>query len=202
MIIASLKGKLQSLDTSYAVVECAGVGYQCAITLKTYEEIKSSINNEVFLLTHLHISENYFGLFGFFTENERSIFRMLISISGVGPKIAINILSCVEAEELVELIRNASINQLVKIPNIGKSKAEKLVFELRDKMLKMQLDSNHNIVPTVYSSNIDDAILALIGLGYNKQTAEKAVDLANKELNDKDVKTDVLIIRALKFTKK
>ncbi len=198
-MIASLNGKLLSKSTSFAVVECCGVGYYVNISISTYDKLPD-INENIFLHIVFQIREDDINLFGFINETDKQAFLLLNSVSGIGGKTALTILSSITVNELVKFISNQNLAALQKFPGIGKKTAERLCFELKDKILSLNIDNSEIGVLTKKNHSIqNEAIAALMSLGYNKNVAEKAVKSALKTLND-DVKVESLIKIALKYT--
>ena len=174
---AFVQGKLYSKNSGEVVVNCSGVGYLINTSLQTFEKLPN-VNEEVFLHTYLIVREDSHQLYGFLNTQELELFKLLISISGVGPKVALGILSSVTPSILRDSIIRNDLLKLQKLPGIGKKTAERLVLELKDKIQKVDIQSNDD---SSSKSAIDDLTLfdeatsALIALGYNKTLAEKAV---------------------------
>jgi holliday junction DNA helicase RuvA len=196
-MFSHLKGILFHKAPTEIVVDVNGVGYAVSIPVSTYEKLGET-GTTVTILTHTHVREDILQLYGFATEAEREIFRMLISVSGIGPKIAQGILSGVQPNELQNLIAQANVSALTAIPGVGRKTAERLIVELRDKIAK--LDSG-SLAPgsTDTSQGIRaEALMALISLGYNRAAAEKAIRTALQELNGKETSIQELLKQALK----
>lgn len=190
-MIAKLKGKIDELKPTELILNVSGVGYHVFIPFTTYEKIQNSSEIELYIYT-LH-KEDQLKLFGFLTESEKQIFTILISISGIGPAIALSILSGIEIKSLIESVQNNNVLTLTKIPGIGKSKAEKLIFELKRKIRKLEDFS----APASKESTIrSDAIDALVSLGFNDASASKAVNEILDKFND--IPIEQLIKNALK----
>ncbi|MFP4369406.1 MAG: Holliday junction branch migration protein RuvA [Candidatus Kapaibacterium sp.] len=196
-MIYSLTGKITKKDSTSVVIECGGVGYLVFTSVLTSGKLPP-VSETAAILTHLLPREDSIQLYGFFDESERNLFLKLISISGVGAKIAIGILSSISVEELVSYILESNIPAMQKLPGIGKKTAERLIFELKDKM--------HGIIGAdtlAAGSNLirQEAVAALVSLGYNRSKSEKSVERALKE--DKNIKdAEKLIKLALKFALK
>lgn len=171
-MIAHLRGKLLSKHPNQAIVETAGVGYDLTITVPTFSELPA-LGNEVSFYIHTHVREDQIALYGFLRASEKLLFEKLISVSGIGPKLAITILSGMVAEEMVNAIRGNDVARLTRIPGIGKKTAERMVLELRDKM-PQQIAGEAAPAP-VLSSEEEDLLSALMNLGYQRATAEKAL---------------------------
>lgn len=168
-MIAHLRGKLISKHPNQAIVETTGVGYEVNISIPTFSDLPA-LGAEVALFIHTHVREDALALFGFLRPEEKQLFEKLISVSGIGPKLAITILSGMAAEAMVAAIKGNNVGLLTRIPGIGKKTAERMVLELRDK-----LDS-FGIAPAAAASPLEeDVISALVNLGYNRALVEKAV---------------------------
>ncbi len=178
-MIAHLRGQILSKTPNSVVVECAGVGYELAISVATYSEIGSE-GAEAKLHVHTHVREDALSLFGFAELQEKRLFEKLLTISGIGPKLAITVLSGINAERLVGAIRAGDHATLTKIPGIGKKTAERVVLELKDK-----LDDMAGFVPADAPVSLgavaDDVLSALVNLGYARPAAQKAVEAAAKD---------------------
>jgi len=195
-MIASLTGILKGKSPTEVLVDVNGVGYSLSIPLSTFSKL-GDINSTVHLLTHLNVREDALQLFGFATEAERNIFRLLISINGIGPKIAQGILSGIAVQELQQHIAGGNIAALTAIPGIGKKTAERLVVELRDKIGK----GGQGVSFGAEDRNAEirnEALLALTSLGYNRASSEKALRMALNEAAGRELSVEDLIKRALK----
>jgi Holliday junction DNA helicase RuvA len=172
-MIAHLRGRLISKHPNQAIVEAAGVGYDVTITVPTFSDLPA-LGSEVALHVHTHVREDAIALFGFLRANEKQLFEKLITVSGIGPKLAITILSGMATADMVGAIRGNDFARLTRIPGIGKKTAERMCVELRDK-----LDALGAPQPAVTVSPIEeDVISALTNLGYQRVIAEKAVERA------------------------
>jgi holliday junction DNA helicase RuvA len=199
-MIASLAGILKFKSPTEILVEVNGIGYTVSIPLSTYEKL-GSLGSPVSLLTHFHVREDAMLLFGFFTEEERRLFKLLISVSGIGPKTAQSTLSGMNVEELKSHIVSGNVNALMAIPGVGKKTAERLIVELRDKAGKTAVDSEPISAagPTTAAMRFE-ALQALTSLGYSQQIAEKAIRLVAKEAEGSTITLEELIKRALRHT--
>ena len=197
-MIASINGKLLSKGSTNAVVECGGVGYMLNISLSTSEKLPS-IGENTFLLTVFQMREDAVNLYGFASESEREAFNMLTSVSGIGAKTSLGILSSITIDSLANFIVNQNLPALQKLPGIGKKTAERLCFELRDKAISLLGVSGTTTLITPNQSVVNEAVSALIALGYNKNTAEKAVKSAQGTMTG-ELKIESLIKVALKYT--
>jgi holliday junction DNA helicase RuvA len=171
-MIAHLRGKLLEKHPNRAVVDTAGVGYDVTITVPTFSDLPI-VGNEVSLHIHTHVREDQIALYGFLRPSEKLLFEKLISVSGIGPKLAITILSGMAAEEMVSAIRGNDVARLTRIPGIGKKTAERMVLELRDKM--PQQVAGDAAPMQVLSSVEEDVLSALMNLGYQRAAAEKSL---------------------------
>lgn len=199
-MIASLSGTLKIKTPTEVLIDVQGVGYAVSIPLSTFEKL-GDIGSTTTLLTHLHVREDALQLFGFATEEERFLFKLLISVSGIGPKIAQGILSGISAVELKEHIARENVTALTAIPGVGRKTAERLIIELRDKIGKLELITSST--PTLSSQQEDvrqEALLALTSLGYNRQIAEKALRQVLNETNGTSLSLQELIKKALRYT--
>lgn len=197
---AFLQGKLFSKNAGEVVINCSGVGYLLNTSLRSFEQLPA-LDVDVFLYTYLIVREDSHQLYGFIDNQELELFKLLISISGVGPKVALGILSSITPSALSSSIMRNDIIQLQKLPGIGKKTAERLVLELKDKISRIDTGANNSVSNTesINSSVRDEAVSALIALGYNKTVAEKAVKQSELEFTQHASKTvEVLIRFALK----
>jgi len=194
-MIVSLTGTLIRKLPTEIVIDVQGVGYGLSIPLSTYEAI-GDIGGTVTLLTYLHVREDILHLFGFATEEERTLFRMLTSVSGIGPKMAQGILSGVSPGELRGHLLQGNTTALTAIPGVGKKLAERLVVELREKISKQESDRStaKDTEPHIKT----EAILGLTSLGYNRLAAEKAVRQALSEMNGDTPTIETLLKKALR----
>ena len=173
-MIAHLRGKLIHKEPGQAIVEAAGVGYDVAISVPTFTALPS-VGAEAALHIHTQVSEDQIALFGFLEREEKRLFERLITVSGVGPKLAIKMLSGLNPERTVQAIRGQDHAQLTRIPGVGKKLAERLVVELKDKL------DDFAVAPALASvagPAVDDVLSALVNLGYQRVAAEKAIEQA------------------------
>jgi len=179
-VIAQLRGRLLRKAPQEAVVDVGGVGYRVTIPLSTFYRIGEP-GQEVTLLTHTHVREDALALFGFLTAAEQALFERLIEVSGVGPKLAVSILSGIEAPDLVAALRSSDVVRLTRIPGVGKKTADRLVLELKDKVQGLAATEEPGPVAAVAGSAKEDLVSALLHLGYSRPEAERGVDRALKE---------------------
>ena len=171
-MIAHLRGKLISRRPNLVIVETGGVGYDVTISVPAFGELPS-LGCEVALHIHTHVREDQFALYGFLRHEEKELFEKLITVSGIGPKLAITILSGMPADDMVNSIRANDLARLTKIPGIGRKTAERMVLELRDKLPPAGADQVH-VMPSL-SATQEDVLSALVNLGYQRAAAEKAL---------------------------
>lgn len=164
-MIYSVRGKLIHTENSAAVVECGGVGYLCQTTMNTLKALK--LNSEVTLYTYLNVREDAVDLFGFATQNELATFKTLISVSGVGPKAGLSVLSELTAEQVAMAIATDDIKTITRAQGIGKKIAQRIILELKDKLAKSEQTQSGNVqMPQTAGGNVAKAIEALGVLGY------------------------------------
>jgi holliday junction DNA helicase RuvA len=176
-MIAHLRGLLLSKAPNQAVIECAGVGYELAISVTTFSALAAE-GAEASLHVHTHVREDQIALFGFAEAQEKRLFEKLLTITGIGPKLAITVLSGISADRLVMAIRGADHAALTKVPGIGKKTAERVVLELKDKLEDIAVAQDVAGIVHHHGAAGDDALSALINLGYPRPAAQKAIDLA------------------------
>ena len=173
-MIAHLRGKLIDKHPGQAIVEAAGVGYDVTISVPTFTALPS-VGAEAALHIHTHVSDDQIALFGFLDREEKRLFERLITVSGVGPKLAIKMLSGLSTERTVQAIRGQDHAQLTHIPGVGKKLAERLVVELKDKLDDFAAPP---VQPSVQGQAAEDVLSALVNLGYQRAAAEKAIQQA------------------------
>lgn len=172
-MIAHLRGKLFKKQPGQAIVECAGVGYDVVISVPTFTSLPAE-GAEVSLFIHTQVREDVLALYGFLDLNEKRLFERLITVSGVGPKLAVTILSGLNPERTVSAIRAQDHATLTRIPGVGKKLAERLVVELKDKLEDMATAP----APAVAGRAGEDVLSALVNLGYQRPSALKAIETA------------------------
>ena len=170
-MIAYLRGKLIAKHPNQAIVETGGVGYDVSITVPTFTELPA-VGSEVALHIHTHVREDVIALYGFLRAEEKRLFEKLLTVSGIGPKLAITILSGMASEEMVRAIRGNDVARLTRIPGIGKKTAERMVLELRD---KVAVESGEVVPVPALSAIEEDVLSALTNLGYQRSAAERVV---------------------------
>ena len=187
-MIAHLRGKLISKHPNQAIVEAAGVGYEVNITVPAFTELPG-LGAEVALFVHTHVREDALSLFGFLRAEEKQLFEKLISVSGIGPRLAITILSGMQADAAVAAIKGNNLAALTRVPGIGKKTAERMVLELRDKLDAFGVPAAATASPVE-----EDVLSALINLGYQRSLAQKALARLGNSSGDG---FDVLFRKAL-----
>jgi Holliday junction DNA helicase RuvA len=186
-VIAHLRGKLAQKDPARLVVDVNGVGYEVFIPLSTFTSLPAT-GSEVSIDIHTHVREDMIALYGFSTRRERTIFEKLMTISGIGPKLAVTILSGGSVEDLVAAIKRADLARLTAIPGVGRKTGERIILELKDKL--------QDFVEAEPKSSVEvDVLSALENLGYNRAIAEGALRRAMN--GDREPPFDVLFKRSL-----
>ena len=200
-MIAQLSGKLVQKQPNTVIIDVGGVGYDVTIPVSTFYELGEP-GSDVSLKIHTHVREDALQLFGFWTAREKELFLKLTSVSGVGPKLAITMLSGMPAGELINAITNNDLVRLTSIPGVGRKTAERVVVELRDKLAVISLESReadrkaaHELAPGETAVR-DDTISALMALGYPKAIAERAVSFALREEGERTI--EAVLKRALR----
>ena len=191
-MITQLKGKLVEKNPTYAVIDCNGVGYLLHISLNTYSALPD--NENVLLYTHLSIREDAHTLYGFFSKVEREIFRLLTSVSGVGPSIARTMLSSMTSEEIQQAIASENVKAIQSVKGIGVKTAQRVIVDLKDKILKIfDLDE---VSITQNNTNKEEALSALEVLGFTRKQVDRVIGNILKETPKASV--EQLIKQALK----
>ncbi|PYT87923.1 MAG: Holliday junction branch migration protein RuvA [Acidobacteria bacterium] len=178
-MIGQLRGRLAEKRPNQVLVDVGGVGYLVQVPLSTYAAL-GELHTEVTLLIHTHVREDALALFGFVSSREKHFFELLISASGVGPSLALKILSGMSVEELVPAIRGGDLVRLTKIPGVGKKTAERMVVELKDKLEAVAVESEKPAVASPAGVEAD-VVSALVNLGYDARAAEEAAAEAKRE---------------------
>ena len=191
-MITQIRGRLVEKNPTYVVVDCAGVGYLLHVSLQTFSSLPTDENIRLF--THLSIREDAHTLYGFITKNEREVFKLLISVSGVGPSIARTMLSSMNSEEVQNAIASENVVLIQSVKGIGAKTAQRVIVDLKDKILKtfdideVSLSSNN--------TNKEEALSALEVLGFNRRQSEKVITAILKDTPNETV--ELLIKKALK----
>ena len=176
-MIAHLRGTILEKRPNQVIVEAGGVGYDLTVPISTFSALPNQ-GAEVRLHVHTHHSENVFALFGFLTPDEKTVFEKLITVSGIGPRLAIAVLSGLPTADLVAAIRGGAVQHLVRIPGVGKKTAERMVVDLRDKLDGITAGAapaEAERAPSALSDVEQDVLSALLNLGCKRASAEKAV---------------------------
>jgi holliday junction DNA helicase RuvA len=199
-MIAIINGLLIHKATSSVIVDANGVGYRIFVPLTTFYTLPDT-NQPVKLHVHTHVRPDAISLFGFGSGSEKEVFELMLSVSGIGPRLAINILSGISAEELIRAISDENLTRLVSIPGVGRKTAERMILELKDKILKLRTSDvvcKDDGAVVIFDSTKDDALSALINLGYKSQKAREILDKIISE-SPQSLALDVLLKRALKI---
>jgi holliday junction DNA helicase RuvA len=198
-MIAHLRGTLLEKHPNAVIVDVQGVGYEITIPVSAFSSLPEK-GQPVQLHIHTHVREDTLALFGFVSAADKALFEKLITVSGIGPKLAVTTLSGLTAADLVNAIRSGAIEQLVRIPGVGKKTAERMVLELRDKLDLVGLPARAEAAPkSTFNSNEEDVISALMNFGASRPAAEAAVTKARSTAESNDF--DPLFRRALKLVR-
>lgn len=191
-MIAHIQGRLVEKTPTEVVIDCGGVGYLIHISLHTFSQIGSSENLRLY--TFLQIKEDGHTLFGFIDKIERELFKLLISVSGIGGNTARNMLSSVSPKELLQAIASADVKTIQSVKGIGAKTAQRVILDLQEKVLKLY--NIDEVSPVINNTNADEALSALEVLGFVRKSAEKVVDKIIKQ--DPDASVEFIIKQALK----
>ena len=202
-MIAHLSGTLLSKQATSVILDVSGVGYEVTIPLSTFYDLED-LGSTVQLRIYTHVREDALQLYGFKTARERELFLKIISVSGIGPKLGITLLSGMSADEMIASIRTNNLARLTLIPGVGRKTAERLIMELREKVAELssaQLEEELGAKPEVSAESTEDlvradALSALLNLGYQRSGAEKAIDAALSEGGD--ITVESVLRRSLK----
>ncbi len=199
-MIALISGKIVYKGISHVIVDVHGVGYRIFIPLTTFYELPES-GQTITLHVHTNVKQDAINLFGFYTVQERDLFQLMISVSGIGPRISMNILSGISAQELLRAISGGNVGKLVNIPGVGKKMAERLILELKEKVIKkMMMEKMPAVDDQQQISDIimEDVLSALVNLGYKNNVARDALDKAVRS-SDEKLGMDKLLKKTLKI---
>ena len=187
-MIYNVKGKLTYTDPNFAVVECGGVGFKCFVSMTTLKELPS-IGNEVNLYTYMSVREDALDLFGFYETDELEAFKLLISVSGIGPKAAIAILSVLSPSQLSVAVSSGDVRAITMAQGVGKKTAERVVLELKDKMVGLggSAQAVQNVQSVAASGAAQEAVEVLVSLGFNQSDAATVVGAMDKSLSVDDM---------------
>lgn len=191
-MIAHIQGKLVEKTATEVVIDCQGVGYQINISLHTYSSLPET--DHIKLFTFLQVKEDAHTLYGFYSKSEREIFKLLLTVSGVGANTARTMLSYVAPQQMIQYIAQGEVQKLQAIKGIGIKTAQRIILDLKDKVLKIYDISEVSMTP--HNTNKDEALSALEVLGFNKKMAEKVIDQIIVQFPDETVEN--LIKQALK----
>ncbi|MGA2780878.1 MAG: Holliday junction branch migration protein RuvA [Smithella sp.] len=199
-MIALISGKIVYKGISHVIVDVQGVGYRIFIPLTTFYELPEA-GQIITLHVHTNVKQDAINLFGFYTVQERDLFQLMISVSGIGPKMSMNILSGISAQELLRAISGGNVGKLVNIPGVGKKMAERLILELKEKVIKKMMidkmpaaDDQHQVREII----IEDVLSALVNLGYKSNVARDALDKAMHS-SEEELGMDKLLKKTLKI---
>jgi len=199
-MIALISGKIVYKGISHVIVDVQGVGYRIFIPLTTFYELPEA-GQTITLHVHTNVKQDAINLFGFYTVQERDLFQLMISVSGIGPKMSMNILSGIPAQDLLRAISGGNVGKLVNIPGVGKKMAERLILELKEKIIKKMMMEN---MPAADGQDqiseiiTEDVLSALVNLGYKNNVAKDALDKALRS-SEKGLEMDQLLKKTLKF---
>jgi Holliday junction DNA helicase RuvA len=199
-MIALIYGKIAYKGISSIVVDVGGVGYRVFIPLTTFYELPEAAE-PVTLHVHTHVKEDAINLFGFYTIRERDLFQLLISVSGIGPKMAMNIISGMVVHDLLQAISRGDVGKLVGIPGVGRKMAERLILELKEKVIKkMEIEQvpAENDRSVNYEAIKEDVLSALVNLGYKSNMAKDTIDKVARALEE-NLTLDILLKKSLKL---
>jgi holliday junction DNA helicase RuvA len=195
-MIAFLHGRVLDKHPNKLIVDVHGVGYEVHVPLSTYYEVGDE-GADVSLRVHTHVREDALQLYGFLTALEQQVFERLIAISGIGPKLAIGVLSGIDPRELIGAVQRSDVARLTSIPGIGKKTAERIVLELKDRLQTLAAPPETAAAPAGSADRLrDDLVSALVNLGYHRPQAEKTVELTLK--SDTDLGFEQALRRVLK----
>ena len=199
-MIALISGKIVHKGISHVIVDVHGVGYRIFIPLTTFYELPEA-GQVITLHVHTNVKQDAINLFGFYTVQERDLFQLMISVSGIGPKMSMNILSGISAQDLLRAISGGNVGKLVNIPGVGKKMAERLILELKEKVIKKMVieempaaDDQHQAGEII----IEDALSALVNLGYKSNVAKDALDKVLRA-SEEELGMDQLLKKTLKI---
>jgi holliday junction DNA helicase RuvA len=199
-MIASLRGKIILIKGSEILIDVNGIGYQVNVTKRLSDGLPG-IDSDTMIITYLDVKENSLILYGFADEKERELFKMLITVNGIGPKLAHTVLTNSTFEDVMGLITGSNRN--MKIPGLGAKKIDLIAMTLKDKIFKITTDiSTENINQTIDTrdKNLSEAIGALINLGYTKNEAEKVIAEVTKGEDTASLSTEEIIRKSLQYT--
>ena len=180
-MIAFLRGRLHAKQPQRVVIDVSGVGYDVAVPLSTFYQLGDE-GAEVALRIHTHVREDQLALFGFLTEGEQVVFERLLGVSGIGPKLALGVLSGIEPAEFVAALERGDVARLTRIPGVGKKTAERMVLELRDRLVKELGPGAAGLSAGTDRPEHEDLVSALVNLGYDRRSVDRVVEAQGQEL--------------------
>ena len=199
-MIALISGKIVYKGISHVVVDAHGVGYRIFIPLTTFYELPEA-GQIITLHVHTHVKQDAINLFGFYTVQERDLFQLMLSVSGIGPKMSMNILSGISVQEMLRAISGGNLRKLISIPGLGKKLAERLILELKEKVVKKMMAEEVPAMDNQQKINEiikEDVLSALINLGYKSNIAQAAIDKV-LYTSAKELAMDQLLKKTLKI---
>jgi len=199
-LISYIRGTLVEKTPARIVIENNGIGYEIFIPLSSYDAL-GEVGSEVKVYTYFYVREDQHTLFGFSTPEEKKVFQMLISVSGIGPRSAIGILSGVSVDDFYDAVSGEKVETLTAISGIGRKTAQRLIVELKGRVDEERVRITAPQARKSYNQSIDEAVQALVALGFTRQQARKAVDkcLCESERKGEDLKVEELVRDALKY---
>ena len=200
-MISRLTGILAAKRAPQILIDCNGVGYEADVSMTTFYRLPE-VGERISIWTHLLVKEDSHSLIGFKDEQERQLFRQLIRINGVGPKMALTILSGIDEQQFALCIVNNDVAMLTRLPGVGKKTAERLIIEMRDKVEVAVSDSTSQEVSAAGHSIVGEAIEALQALGYRPLDAEKMISLVQQQHSEAQTSASELIKKALQTSVK
>lgn len=195
-MIARLRGELIESSFTSCVIDCRGVGYAVAIPISTFDHLPH-VGEETTLLIHTQVREDAIALFGFGTPEERDLFRLLQNVSGIGAKLALNVLSAMPVANFCAAIANGDLKMLSRINGVGKRTAERMIVELREKVASLGAAADGDPIPNDKAAAANDAALALEQLGFKRDAIDKVLRQLIAELPDSECDCENLLRRAL-----
>ena len=199
-MIALISGKIVYKGISHVVIDAHGVGYRIFIPLTTFYELPEA-GQIITLHVHTHVKQDAINLFGFYTVQERDLFQLMLSVSGIGPKMSMNILSGISVQEMLRAISGGNLRKLISIPGLGKKLAERLILELKEKVVKKMIAEEMPAIDNQQKINEiirEDVLSALINLGYKSNIAQAAIDKV-LYTSAKELAMDQLLKKTLKI---
>ncbi|MGA2525322.1 MAG: Holliday junction branch migration protein RuvA [Smithellaceae bacterium] len=199
-MIALISGKIVYKGISHVVIDAHGVGYRIFIPLTTFYELPEA-GQIITLHVHTHVKQDAINLFGFYTVQERDLFQLMLSVSGIGPKMSMNILSGISVPEMLRAISSGDVRKLISIPGLGKKLAERLILELKEKVVKKMMAEEMPALDNQQKINEiirEDVLSALINLGYKSNIAQDALDKV-LYTSAKELAMDQLLKKTLKL---